>query len=188
MSARLEAGLYYQSELIRPVPYERDVMRADRLKSKRAGRICTERICLPLAYPLMRPLAARAQEPTPAPTKIALLSTKTGLGEFKLGAPVMVSRQDVELPIARVRSHSVPEAPDAAKNSYRCLKLLNLRRASLDLRLHRPRPPRYPLREGWAQPKLGQSALSAACKKLQSGEVLANAPGTCATVLLARQA
>ena len=64
---------------------------------------------------LLLPAVAAADDNTRAATsvKVALLSMKTSLGEFKLGGPVVVSRQDIESPLARVRSPKINELPDA---------------------------------------------------------------------------
>ncbi len=65
---------------------------------------------------LSLPTIVAAADKMPATSaKVALLSMKTSLGEFKLGGPVVVSRQDIESPLARVRSPALNETSDNAR-------------------------------------------------------------------------
>lgn len=78
--------------------------------SKVAGLLCG------LVLPLLSVPGAAGDNTSANPSvKVALLSMKTSLGEFRLGGPVVVSRQDIELPLARVRSPEFNELPDTAR-------------------------------------------------------------------------
>jgi len=60
-------------------------------------------------------VAAQDRNAPSGAVKVASLAMKTSLGEFRLGGPVVVSRQDIESPLARVRSPKFNEAPDMAR-------------------------------------------------------------------------
>ena len=66
---------------------------------------------------LCLPASAKASDPTPATSsfRAAALAMKTSHGDFKIGGPVLVSRQHIESPLARMGVGSLNEPPHAAK-------------------------------------------------------------------------